>query len=105
MRKVTFTESHGMGTRWWNCFFQLINLHDIKDVAQAKIHKAETLVPEPSASVFELAIEKLKSRKTTDIGQIPEELIKVGGRKICLEIHKLITSNWKKEKLPEEWKE
>ena len=24
---------------------------------------------------------------------------------MCLEIHKLITSIWKKEKLPEEWKE
>ena len=27
------------------------------------------------------------------------------GNEICLEIHKLITSIWKKEKLPEEWKE
>ena len=27
------------------------------------------------------------------------------GRTICLEIHKLITSIWKKEKQPEEWKE
>ena len=36
---------------------------------------------------------------------IPAELIKAGGRTICLEIHKLITSIWTKEKLPEEWKE
>jgi len=35
----------------------------------------------------------------------PHELIKAGGRTICLEIHKHITSIWKKEKLPEEWKE
>jgi len=27
------------------------------------------------------------------------------GRTICLEIHNLIISIWKKEKLPEEWKE
>ena len=33
------------------------------------------------------------------------ELIKAGGRTICLEIHKLIISISKKEKLPEEWKE
>ena len=32
-------------------------------------------------------------------------MIKAGGRKICLEIRKLISSIWKKEKLPEEWKE
>ena len=30
---------------------------------------------------------------------------KAGGRTICLEIKKLITSIWKKEKVPEEWKE
>ena len=32
-------------------------------------------------------------------------MIKAGGRTICLEIHKLIISIWKKDKLPEEWKE
>ena len=53
----------------------------------------------------ELAIDKLKSHKSPDIDQIPAELIKVGGITMCLEIHKLITSVWKKEKLPEEWKE
>jgi len=39
------------------------------------------------------------------IDQIPAELIKAGGRTICVEIHKLITSIWKKEKLPQKWKE
>ena len=60
---------------------------------------------QPSAAEVELAIDKLKSYKSPGIDQIPAELIKAGGRKICLEIHKLITSIWKKEKLPEEWKE
>ena len=39
------------------------------------------------------------------IDQILAELIKAGGRTVCLEIHKLITSIWKREKLPEECKE
>ena len=60
---------------------------------------------EPSASEVELAIDNLKSDQSPGIDQIPAELIKAGGRTICLEIHKLITSIWKKEKLPEEWKE
>jgi len=51
------------------------------------------------------AIDKLKSHKSPRIDQIPAELIKAGGRTIYLEIHKLIISVWKKEKLPEEWKE
>jgi len=69
------------------------------------MHTAEPLVPEPSASDVELAIDKLKSHKSPGIDQIPAELIKAGGRTICLQIHKLITSIWKNEKLPEEWKE
>jgi len=79
-------------------------VHGVKDVGQAEIHTAEPLVPESSASKVELAIDKLKSHKSPGIDQIPAEVIKAGGRKICLEIHKLITSIWKKEKLPEEWK-
>ena len=80
-------------------------MRGVKDVGQAEKHTAEPLVPEPSASEVELAIDKLKSHKSPGIDQIPAELIKAGARKICLEIHKLITSIWKKEKLPEEWKE
>jgi len=59
----------------------------------------------PSVSDVEIAIDKLKSRKSPGIDQIPAELIKTGSRTICLEIHKLITSIWKKEELPREWKE
>ena len=53
----------------------------------------------------EMATEKLKGHKSQGIDQIPAELIKAGGRKICSEIHKLSISTWNKEKLPEEWKE
>ena len=98
-------DSHSIVARWRNCFSQLFNVHGVKDVGQAEIHTAEPLVPEPRASEFELAIDKLKSHKTPGIDQISAEMIKTGGRKICLEIRKLITSIWKNEKLPEEWKE
>ena len=47
----------------------------------------------------------LKSHKSPGIDEIPAELIKAGGGTICLEMHKLITSIWKKEKFPEGWKE
>jgi len=97
--------SHIIVARWRNYFSQLFNVHGVKDVGQAEIHTAETLVPEPSASEVELAIDKLKSHKSPGIDQIPAEQINAGGRAICFEIHKLITSIWKKEKLPEEWKE
>jgi len=98
-------DSHGIVDRWRNYFSQLFNVHGFKDVGQTEIHTAEPPVPDPSASEVQLAIDKLKSHKSPGIDQIPAEPIKVGGRTLCLEIHKLITSIWEREKLPEEWKE
>ena len=80
-------------------------MHRVKDFGLVEILTAEPLVPEPSAFEVELAINKLKSHKSAGIDEIPAELIKAGGGTICLVICKLITSIWKKEKLPEEWKE
>ena len=51
-----------------------------------------------------LSLSWLKIQKSPGIDRIPAELLKAGGRKCCLEIHKLITSIWKKEKLNKEWK-
>jgi hypothetical protein len=52
-----------------------------------------------------MAIEKIKRYKSSGIDQIPAELIKAGGSRICPEIHKLVSSIRNKEKLPEQWKE
>jgi len=98
-------DSHSILARWKNCFSQMLNVHGVNDVRQTEIHTAEPLVPEPSASEVEFAIEKLKSHKSPGIDQIPAELIKAGGKTICCEIHKLIISIWKREELPEEQKE
>jgi len=80
-------DSHGIVARWRNCFSQLFNVHGVKDVGRAEVHTAELLVPEPSAAEVELPIDKPKSHKSPGIDQIPAELIKAGGRTICLEIH------------------
>jgi hypothetical protein len=49
-----------------------------------------------------LAIEKLKTNKSSGTDQIPAELIKGGGRTVCYGIGKLIITIWNKEELPEE---
>jgi len=85
-----FENSHSIVARWRNYFSQLFNVHEVKDVGQAEIHTAEPLVPETSASEVELATDKLKGHNSPGVDQIPAELIKAGGRKICLEIHKFI---------------
>jgi hypothetical protein len=74
-----------------------LNVHGVNDVRKTEIHTAEPLVPEPSDSEVEMAIEKLKSHKSPGIDQIPAELIKAGGGTIRSEIHKLINSIWNKE--------
>jgi len=50
-------DSHSIVARWRNYFSQLFNVHGVKDVGQAEIHTTELLVPELSASEFELVIE------------------------------------------------
>jgi hypothetical protein len=54
---------HSILARWRNHVFQLLNLHGVNDVRQTEIHTAEPLVPKPSASEGEMAIEKLKRHK------------------------------------------
>jgi hypothetical protein len=80
---------HSILARWRNNFVQLLNVHGVNDVMQTQTHTAEPLVPEPSNSEFEMAIEKLKSHKSPGIDKIPAELIKAVGRTIHSEIHKL----------------
>jgi hypothetical protein len=98
-------DSHSILNRWKNYLFQLLNVHGVNDVRQTKIHTAEPLVPEPSSSEVEIAIEKLKRYKSPGIDQIPAQLIQAGGNTLCSEIHKIINCIWNKEELPEQWKE
>jgi len=69
-----------------------LNVPGVSDVRQIEIHTAESLVPEPSASEVELAIEKLKSHTSPGTDQIPADMFKAGGKTIRCEIHKLIIS-------------
>jgi hypothetical protein len=56
-------------------FIPDIELHGVNDVRQAEIQIAELIVPEPSISEIESAIDKLKSHKSPGIDQTPAELI------------------------------
>jgi len=54
--------------RWRNYFSQHLNVNGVNDVRQTEIHKAEPLVPEPSAFEIQMSIENftfsvLKSKK------------------------------------------
>jgi hypothetical protein len=53
-------DSHSILNRWKNYFCQLLNVHGVNDVWKIEIHTAGPLVPEPSSSEVEIAIEKLK---------------------------------------------
>jgi hypothetical protein len=85
-------DSHSILARWRNHFSQLLNIRRVNDVRQTAVHTGEPLVLEPSAFEVEMAIEKLKRRRSPGIDQIPAELIKAGGRIIRSDIHKLIIS-------------
>jgi len=61
------TDSHSFLARWRNHFSHLFNAHGVSEVRQTEIHKAEPLVPDLSAFVVEMAIEKLKGCKLPGI--------------------------------------
>jgi hypothetical protein len=98
-------DAHRILNMWKNFFNQELNVHGVHDVRQIDIFTAEPLVPEPSLVEVEIAIEKLKRYKSPAPGQIPSELIKAGGEILCSEKHRLILSIWRKEELPQQWKE
>jgi len=80
-----------------------LHVHDINDIRQTEVHTAEPLAPELSYLKVEIAIEKLKRYKSSDIDQILAELIQEGGTALHSEIHKLVNSIWNKEDLPHQW--
>jgi hypothetical protein len=63
---------------------------------------AEPLVPDPNPFEVEIAIAKLKRYKSPGSDQILPELIQAGGEILHSKIHKLITSEWNKEELPDQ---
>ena len=58
-------DSHSISVRWRNYFSRILNVHGVNEVRQTEIHTAEPLVPQSSASEFELAIEMLKKSQIT----------------------------------------
>ena len=81
-------------------FSYLLNVHGVNVFMQIEMHITQRIVPEPCAFEVEMATGKLKRPRSPDIDHIPTELIKAGGKTICSEIHKLISSIWNKVKLP-----
>jgi hypothetical protein len=83
----------------------VLNVHEVHEVRKMDIHRAETIVPEPSLVEVEIAIGKLKSYNSPRTDNIPAELIKAGSETLYSEIHRLICCIWNKEELPQHWKE
>jgi hypothetical protein len=48
-------DPHRILNRWKNYFYQLLNVHGAVGVRQTEMHIAEPFVPEPSASMVEVA--------------------------------------------------
>jgi hypothetical protein len=89
---------------WKSYFSQLLNVHDVRDVRQIEMHTAEPLVPGPSHLEVDISIAKLKKYKSPGSDKIPAELYQAGETLVSV-IHKLITSIWNKEEMPDQRKE
>jgi len=64
-------DSYSILASWRNHFSQLLNVHGVNGIRQTEMHTAELIVPESSAFEVELAIEKLKSHKSSGTDQFP----------------------------------
>jgi hypothetical protein len=88
-------DSHRILNMWQNYFSRLLTVHDISDVRQIAVHTDEPLVPPPRPFEIEVAIAKLKKRKSQGSEKILAELIQAGGetlqkaRLIILSQHKV----------------
>jgi sorting nexin-29 len=82
-----------------------LNVHDVSDVSQIEIHTAEQLIPGPSHLEVEISNEKLKKYKSLGSDQIAAELYQAGVEILVSVIHKLITSIWNEEVMPDLWNE
>jgi hypothetical protein len=70
-----FADSHSILNRRKNYLCQLLNVHGVNGVRQTEIHTAEPLVPEPSSSEVEIAVEKFKRYKSPSTDKIPAEFV------------------------------
>jgi hypothetical protein len=61
--------------RWKNHFPQLPNVHNVSDVRQTEILRAEPVVPGPRHLEAEIAIAKFKKSKSPGNDDIPAEMI------------------------------
>jgi hypothetical protein len=80
-------------------------VHNVSDVRQIEVHKAEPLLPGPSRLEVGFATAKLKNYKLPGNDQIQAEFIQTGSEILLSAIHELINSISNKEKLPDQWKE
>jgi hypothetical protein len=78
---------------------------NVSEVRQIEVHTAEPLAPGPSRLEVEIAIAELKKYKSPGSDQIPAELIPAEGEIFLSAAHKLINCVWKKQELPDQWKE
>ena len=79
-----FADCYIILAKWMKYFSQLLNVRGVKDLRQTEIHTAEPLVPEPSSSAFELAIESLNNHRSPGTDQIKAELIKAGVERLAV---------------------
>jgi hypothetical protein len=89
---VLVTDCHSILARWRDHFLQLFNVRGVNEVRQTEIHTEEPIVLELSAFEVEMAVEKIKRRRSPGTDQIPTEFITAGGRTIRCEVHKLTNS-------------
>ena len=91
---------------WKERFDELLNTEDPEvqlNINDKRVNMDE--INEPTVEEVKEAIKKLKNNKAAGSDGIQSELLKYGWEDLQQEIYKIIIAIWRKETLPEEWKE
>lgn len=87
--------------RWAEYFEALLN-KDNRAPENEEMDAIEMDVLIPTLEEVEKYIKKQKNNKAAGVGEIPAELLKVGGKQLYRALHNLISKIWTDENLPEE---
>jgi hypothetical protein len=78
-------DPHKILNRWKNYFCQLLNLRGAGGVRQTEIRTVELLVPQPSASEFEVVIGKLRRKNLQVLIRFQQNHFRQAG-KHCVQV-------------------
>ena len=99
-------EEAAIAARWTEHFQELLNEHQDtgESIVENTYYSAELEVTKPSLLEVKNAIIAMKNYMAAGEDNITSEMLKAGKESVAAELHKIVSTIWDSEILPEQWK-